>query len=108
MDKELEIILTQLGKQMDDNKESFSREMHGGLKAIRAHVDANYELLDKKMDTSIDYQKVTNGRVSQIEEQTTVWRMIQRNPLISFPIGIFLLGVVVALVDIIGIVNIFK
>ncbi len=108
MDKGLEIALDQIGKRIDSNAETLRREIHGSSKGIRHYVDANAEILRDKMDESIKHQEIANGRVDKLEDQTSVWRTIQRNPLISFPVGIIVLGVLIALVDIIGIVNIFK
>ena len=73
MEKELEIILTQIGKQIEDNKEHLSKEIHGGLKGIRIHVDANSEVLEDKFDGAI-------LRVDELEKQTSWWRYFQRNP----------------------------
>ena len=71
---------------------------------IRAELKANSDITD------LIYRGVEkqNKRVDKIEEQTSVWRMIQKNPIVSIPLLLVGLAVLVAVVDLIGLVNIFK
>ena len=87
-----------------DFLELFSQKLEAENQGFRAEMRANHDIVD------LVHQEVKkqNGRVKDIECDTSVWRMIQRNPFVSIPLGLFSLGVLIAIVDLIGVVNIFK
>jgi hypothetical protein len=70
-------------KQEANIKELFSVHQT----ALRAKIEAENEMLSQKIDTLVDYQKMQNGRtlkaeqaIRTLENETRIWRLIQRNP----------------------------
>ena len=63
MEAELKFILESIQGQIKDNKESVDRGIRYGLKGVRAHVDANSEILNGRMNLLIESDKRRNGNI---------------------------------------------
>jgi len=89
--------------------------VHTSIHNNREIFNLKLEEATKERDRIIEYNEKQNGEllahtkeIEVLQKETSVWRTIQKHPLISVPVGLFLLGVIIAIVDLIGVVNIFK
>lgn len=95
-----------------DLKETMSERIRGDSTLTRATIKAEINRIDEKMDGMELHDQIQNGRLDTIEKQTSIWRFVQRNPVLSIIGGFILIigvGVVIG-IDIEGekIMHIFK
>ncbi len=65
------------------------------LSGFKAEIKAGNDMTTYKLDQLIDYQEKQNSRISTLENETRVFRLIHRNPTLSFTfIGLSVLGVI--------------
>ncbi len=65
------------------------------LSGFKAEIKAGNDMTTYKLDQLIEYQKKQNSRISTLENETRVFRLIHRNPTLSFTfIGLSVLGVI--------------
>ena len=65
------------------------------LSGFKAEIKAGNDMTTYKLDQLIEYQEKQNSRISTLENETRVFRLIHRNPTLSFTfIGLSVLGVI--------------
>ncbi len=65
------------------------------LTGFKAEIKAGVDMQTYKLDQLIDYQEKQNGRLTILENETRIWRLIHRNPKTSGVfIGLSVLGVI--------------
>jgi len=63
-------------KLLEKQEEVFNLKLTG----VKAEIKAGNDIQVYKLDKLIDYQKIQNGRVQRLEDETRVFRLIHRNP----------------------------
>jgi hypothetical protein len=71
--------------------ERLAELMDAKLTGLKAEIKASTDMTTYKLDELITYQKVQNGRLSCLEDETRVFRLIHRNSRTSIAIIIILI-----------------
>ena len=63
-------------KLLEKQDEVFNAKMTG----LKAEIKAGNDIQVYKLDKLIEYQKIQNGDIRMLKDETRIWRLIHRNP----------------------------
>jgi hypothetical protein len=72
--------------------EGLAELLDAKMTGLKAEIKASTDFTGYKLDQLIDYQKVQNGRIDILENETRMFRLIHRNPGTSLAIIILILA----------------
>ncbi len=82
-------------KLIETQGESTKQILDARLRGFKAEIKSGVDIQTIKLDQIIGHQKSQNNKIEKLENETRVFRLIHRNPTLSFTfIGLSVLGVI--------------